>query len=371
MKVNKTLGIVFANSHDALLGKLTRQRSMGSLPFGGRYRLIDFALSNLSNAGIDKVGLITKANYHSLMTHVGNGKPWDLDRKNGGLSILPPYASPDAQVYKGRLEAIYGILEYLLESDEKNVVLCDSDVVANIDIKKLLSYHKEKDADVTVVYTHGDKPDGQNDMMDFKFDADGRVIAVNLEENTNCDYSLDIVVIGRQLLIDIVVSEINAGRVSLSHGVFSKGYNKYKIYGFEHKGFAAVIDSPESYYRANLALLDASVRADVFSRKNPIYTKTRDDMPAKYGISCKAKNSIIADGCIIEGTVKNSVLFRGVKVGKGATIENCVLMEGTTVEKDSVVKNIITDRFVKITDNQQIDGRNNKEQGYIEKNSVI
>lgn len=366
---NNTLGIVFANSHDALLGKLTKQRSMGSLPFGGRYRLIDFALSNLSNAGIDKVGVITKANYYSLMTHLGNGKPWDLDRKNGGLSILPPYASPDAQVYKGRLEAIYGILEYLLESEEENVVLCDSDVVANINIKKLLAYHKEKGADVTVVYAHGNKPEGQNDMMDYKIDSDGRIIAVNYEEAKDCDFSLDVMVIDRQMLIDVVVSEINAGRVSLSHGIFAKGYNKYKIYGFKHEGFAAVMDSMESYYSANLALLKEEVRSSVFSKENPVYTKTRDDMPAKYGISAKTKNVMIADGCIIEGTVKNSVLFRGVKIGKGAIIENCVLMEGTVVGRNSILKNVITDRFVKVTDNQQVDGK--KDTPYIEKNSVI
>ena len=369
MNTNKTLGIIFANSHDALLGDLTKQRSMASLPFGGRYRLVDFALSNLSNAGIDKVGIITKANYHSLMTHVGNGKPWDLDRKNGGLAILPPYASPEAQVYKGRLEAIYGILEYLLESNEENVVLYDSDVVANIDLKKVLRYHKEKDADVTVVYTRGDKPEGQNDMMDFRFDSDNRVTAVNFEERMNCDYSLDVVVMGRQMLIDIVVSEINTGRVSLSHGIFSKGYGKYRIYGYEHTGYAAVMDSMESYYKANLDILKEEVRDDVFSRNNPIYTKTRDDMPAKYGISAKTKNAIIADGCIIEGTVKNSVLFRGVKVARGAVIENCILMEGTVIGRDSVVKNLITDRFVKITDNQQIDGK--KDAPYIHKNSVI
>lgn len=369
MITNNTLGIIFANSHDALLGDLTKQRSMASLPFGGRYRLIDFALSNLSNAGIDKVGIITKANYHSLMNHVGNGKPWDLDRKNGGLAILPPYASPEAQVYKGRLEAIYGILEYLLESSEENVVLYDSDVVANIDMKNVLRYHKEKDAEVTVVYTRGDKPEGQNDMMDFRFDSDGRITAVNFEERMNCDYSLDVVVMGRQLLIDIVVSEINAGRVSLSHGIFSKGYGKYRIYGYEHTGYAAVMDSMESYYKANLDILKEDVRNDVFSRNNPVYTKTRDDMPAKYGISAKTKNALIADGCIIEGTVKNSVLFRGVKVGRGAVIENCILMEGTVVGRDSVVKNIITDRFVKITDNQQLDGK--KDTPYIYKNSVI
>ncbi len=369
MKTNNTLGIIFANSHDALLGKLTKHRSMGSLPYGGRYRLIDFSLSNLSNAGIDKVGVITKANYHSLMTHLGSGKPWDLDRKNGGLSILPPYASPDAQVYKGRIEAIYGILEYLIESTEEYVILCDSDVVANIDIKKVISFHKEKNADITVVYTHGDKPDGQNDMMDFKFDADSRIIGVNFESAKDCDYSLDITVIGRQLLIDTVVSEINTGRVSLSHGIFGNGYHKYKIYGFEHKGYSAVMDSVESYFKSNLELLEEKVRSDVFDRENPVYTKTRDDMPAKYGISACAKHSIIADGCIIEGTVKNSILFKGVKVGKNAVVENCVLMEGAVVGNNSTVKNIIADRFVQITDDRQVDGSNDTM--YIEKDSVI
>lgn len=369
MITNNTLGIVFANSHDALLGEMTKHRSMSSLPFGGRYRLIDFALSNLSNAGIDKVGVITKANYYSLMTHIGNGKPWDLDRKNGGLSILPPYASPDAQVYKGRTEAIYGILEYLLESTEENIVICDSDVVANIDVKKLIKYHKEKNAQITIVYTHGDKPDGQDDMMDYKFDSDGRIISVNFDEAKDCDYSLDTFVIGRQLLIDIVVSEISAGRVSLSHGIFGKGYNKYRIYGYEHKGYAAVMENAESYFNANLALLDPEVRNDVFSRERPIYTKTRDDMPAKYGLESKAQKALIADGCIIEGTVKNSVLFRGVKVEKGAVVENCILMEGTVVKENSKVSNLITDRFVQITANKNIDGKNGKY--YIEKKAAL
>lgn len=354
MIISDTLGIVFANSHDALLGKMTKTSSMGAVNYGGRYRLIDFALSNLSNGGVSKVGVITKANYYSLMTHIGNGKPWDLDRKKGGISILPPYASPDAQVYKGRLEAVYGILEYLLESKEEYVVLCDSDVVANIDIKKLITYHKEKNADITVVTAHGDKPEGQNDMMNFDFDTDGRINSVNFEEAKDCDYSLDTMVIGRQLLIDIVVSEINTGRVSLSHGIFGKGYNKYKIYGYKHNGYSAVIDSIDSYFKANLDLLSKDIREDLFSKQNPVYTNSRDDMPVKYGLESKVKNSLVADGCIIEGTVKNSVLFRGVKVAKGAVVENCVLMHGTEIGSDAKVKNIITNTFVKITDGNDV-----------------
>lgn len=369
MIISDTLGIVFANSHDALLGDMTKTSSMGAVNYGGRYRLIDFALSNLSNGGVSKVGVITKANYYSLMTHIGNGKPWDLDRKKGGISILPPYASPDAQVYKGRLEAVYGILEYLLESKEEYIVLCDSDVVANIDIKNLLTYHKEKNAEITVVCAHGDKPEGQNDMMHFGFDTDGRITSVSFEEAKDCDYSLDTIVIGRKLLIDIVISEINTGRVSLSHGIFGKGYNKYRIYGYKHNGYSAVIDSIDSYFKANLDLLNREVRDDLFCRQNPIYTNSRDDMPAKYGLASKVQNSLIADGCIIEGTVKNSVLFRGVKVAKGAVVENCVLMHGASVGTDAKVNNVITDCFVKITDNNNVGGENGVV--YIEKNNVV
>lgn len=366
---NNTLGIIFANSHDALLRELTAHRSMGSLPFGGRYRLIDFPLSNLSNAGISKVGIITKANYYSLMTHLGNGKPWDLDRKNGGLSILPPYVSPDAQVYKGKLEAVYGILDYLLEASEEYVVLCDSDVVANIDIKKVVKFHKGKNADITVVYAHGRKPNGQGDMMDYKFDADGKVTDVNFTLADNCDYSLDTIVIGRKLMIDIVFKEIAREKVSLSHAVFGNGFKQYNIYGYKHEGYSAVMDSAESYVKANLDLLKSDVRKDLFSRNNPIYTKTRDDMPAKYGLSAGAENCLIADGCIIDGKVKNSVLFKGVKVEKGAVIENCVLMEGTVVSANGCLKNVITDRFVTVTENKSLDGKTDRY--YYEKNATI
>lgn len=368
MIISGTLGIVFANSHDALLGEMTKTGSMAAVNYGGRYRLVDFALSNLSNAGVGKVGVVTKSNYYSLMTHIGNGKPWDLGRKKGGVAILPPYVSPDAQVYKGKLEAIYGILEYLQESKEEYVVVCDSDVVANVDIRKLLTYHKEKNADITVVTAHGKKPFGQKDMMHYEFASDGKITAVNFDPADDCDYSLDIMVIGRELLINIVNAETAQGRVSLSHGIF-ENYNKHNIYGYKHEGYSKVIDSIDSYFEANLDLLCSDVRKDIFNRNNPIYTNSRDDMPAKYGLKSVVKNSIIADGCIIEGTVKNSVLFRGVKVAKGAVVENCVLMHGTEIGENTKVNNVIADNFVKVSDNNNIGSE--KEVVYIEKNALI
>ena len=369
MIINNTLGIVFANAHDALLKDMTKTSSMAAVNYGGRYRLIDFALSNLSNGGVDKVGVITKTNYYSLMTHIGNGKPWDLDRKKGGINILPPYVSPEAQVYKGRLEAIHGILEYLEESKEEYVVVCDSDVVANINIRKLLAYHTQKNADITIVTAHGKKPNGQNDMMHYEFNDDGRITAVDFSPADDCEYSLDTMVIGRKLLIDIVNDEFNAGGVSLSHGIFEKCLNKYRIYGYKHQGYSAVIDSIESYFAANLDLLNKDVRNDVFNRNNPIYTNSRDDMPAKYGLESKVTNAIIADGCIIEGTVKNSVLFRGVKVAKGAVVENCVLMHGTEVGAGAQLNNIIADNFVKISENNEVGCQSGVV--YIEKNALI
>ena len=353
MIINNILGIVFANAHDALLKDMTKSSSMGAVPFGGRYRLIDFALSNLSNAGVGKVGVITKSNYYSLMTHIGNGKPWDLDRKKGGINILPPYVSPEAQIYKGRLEAVYGILEYLEESKEETVIVCDSDVVANVDIKELITYHNDKNADITIVTAHGKTPKGQKDIMNYTFAPNGKITAVSFEPSEDCDFSLDIMVIGRELLIDIVKSETAAGRVSLSHGIF-ENCDKYNIYGYKHEGYSKVIDSVESYFEANLDLLSRDVRNDVFDRNNPIYTNSRDDMPARYGLQSAVKNSIIADGCIIEGTVKNSVLFRGVKVEKGAVVENCVLMHGSEIGKGAKVKNVITNTFVKITDGNDV-----------------
>lgn len=356
MKTNNILGVIFANSHDVLLKDLTETRSMASVPFGANYRNVDFMLSNLTNAGVAKVGLVTKANYFSLMRHLGNGKHWDLDRKNGGLSIYPPYSSGDAQVYKGRIEALYGIMECLLESEEEYVILCDTDVIANIDLRAVKKYHTKNGADMTIVYTRGKKPLGQHDVMDFGFDKNGKIISVGFDENDNCDYGLDVIVIKRELLIDLVNQAYSSGSVSFSHGIVEAYYKKLNIYGYFHDGYTAVMDSLDSYFKANSDLLDPEIRADIFNKDRPIYTASRDDMPTKYGVESAVSNSLIADGCIIEGEVRNSILFRNVIVKAGAVVENSVLMEGTTVCAESRLSCVITDRFVTVTEGKTLDG---------------
>ncbi len=357
MKTNNVLGIIFANSHDALLKDLTAARSMASVPFGARYRLVDFMLSNLTNAGVSNVGLITKANYFSLMNHVGSGKPWDLDRKRGGLFIFPPYASNEAPVYKGRVEALYGIMECLVEAQEEYVILCDTDVIANIDLKKVKKFHNKNKADITVVYAHGKKPHGQQDVMDFTFDDEGRIVGIGFEENESCNYGLDVIIIKRELLIKLVNDAYDIGSVSFSHGIIHAKYKELRIFGYRHDGFVAVMDGLESYFKANMSLLESQVRKDLFNPERPIHTNSRDDMPAKYEIESKTANCLISDGCIIEGTVKNSILFRDVIVAAGAVVENSILMEGTTVGVGSEVSYMVCDRFATITKDKKLDGR--------------
>lgn len=360
MKRNNVLGIIFANSHDALLKELTETRSMASVPFGARYRLVDFMLSNMTNAGISEVGLVTKANYFSLMRHLGSGKPWDLDRKYGGLSIYPPYSSGDAQVYKGRVEALYGIMECLLESEHEYVILCDTDVVANIDFRKLKKFHKEKNADITVVYAKGKKPKGQNDVMDFKINKSGKITGVSFADSDSCNFGLDVILIKRELLIDLVNDAYNLGMVSFSHAIIDAKYKELDIYGYYHDGFSAVMDGVRGYFEANMALLSSDVRNDLFTRERPVFTNSKDDMPAKYGLESEVSNSIIADGCIVEGEVRNSILFRDVIVAAGAVVENSILMEGTTIGAGCEINYMITDRFATVTEDKKLDGRETK-----------
>ena len=312
MKINNVMGVVFANVHDDLIRDLTEVRSMASVPFGGRYRMIDFPLSNLVNAGVSKVGVIPKYNYHSLMDHLGSGKPWDLDRKSGGLSILPPYLTSDVDVDAGHIDSLNTVMSYLRGSKEKYIVMCDADVVGNIDISKMLDAHFESKADITIAYKNGPLPKSKNDIMSFEMDKDGRINKIRIPENfgVTCDFSLDVVVMERVLLMDLVKTAREENMSRRWRDVISSRIDQLKIYGYAVKEFAWVIDGTESYANANFALLNPKVRAELFASDRPIYTKNRDDVPTRYGLNSKVTNSLIADGCVIEGEVNNCIIFQ-------------------------------------------------------------
>ncbi len=362
MRTNNILGIIYANVHDDLLPGLTAKRSMASVPFAGRYRLIDFSLSNLTNAGISQVGIITKQNYQSLMDHIGSGREWDLDRKAGGLFFLPPFVSGglDDGVYKTHLHALIGIMNFLKRAKQEYVIICDSDVIANVNIEDMFRYHLESGADITLAYKNGRLPKNHKKVMVFDIN-DSRIEKISyLEERTTADHSLDIALIKREFLIDIVTSAFEQGKTSFSRDILMSELKNYKIMGYKVEGFAEIMDGPKSYFDLSMKMLDNKVRKQLFSRERPVYTKTHDSMPAKYAIGSSVNNSLIADGCVIEGTVKNSILFRNVTVKKGAVVENAIIMQNGIVGENARVSYAVMDKVSEICDNQKLEGTNQK-----------
>lgn len=361
MRASAVAGIIFANSHDELLNKLTSVRSMASVPFGGRYRLIDFSLSNLINARVNNVGIITKENYRSLMDHIGSGAAWDLDRKNGGIHILPPYNISGARRYHGYIEALYGAKDFIRRSNADYIVICESNIVANIDISAAFEAHIANDADVTVVYHNSKFPKDHPDTMVLSLDDTSRITKIDFAdvEGEVCDHSIGTLIISRHLLTELIADGYSSEAYSVSRDILAPKVSSLRIYGFEHKGFAIAMDSGKTYFEANMALLDSQVRKDLFKAR-PVFTKTRDDMPTRYGTKADVNNCFIADGCVIEGTVKNSVLFRGVTVKKGAVVENSILMQGVTVDEATQLDYVISDKNAKISGDMVLKGTNEK-----------
>lgn len=353
-------GIIFANSHDDALSQLTRNRTLGAVPLGGRYRLIDFILSNMVNSGISSVGVIARNNYHSLVHHLGSGKEWDLSRKFGGLTIFPPYATSGAGLYQGRLEALKTTLSYIVRAREEYAVLADSNVILNIDLAKVLEFHEENDADITCVYHNVDlKEKNAKDRVLYDIDDSGRVQAVLVDPRTSegtVNNSLGIWVMKKDLLVRIIDDAQTTGKQNLERDVLAQRCGDWKILGYGFDGFVEQIRSIPGYYRTGMALLDADVRAELFPRQRPIYTKIHDESPVYYSPDAKTGNSLIANGCRIEGTVENSILGRGVYVAKGAVIRNSLLMQGVTVAEGATVDCAIIDKNSYISPDRNLSG---------------
>lgn len=359
MSVNySVLGLIFASMHDDTVTELTKQRTMGSMLYGGRYRLIDFPLSNMVNSGIPEVGVITKSNYGSLLDHLGSGREWDLSRKKGGLHLLPPYSQLGG-IYKGRLDALNNVWSSVGHSSAKYVVLSDCDIVTAIDFNPVLNQHIETGADITCVYGKGLYDCEKNHRTTvLEFDDEKRVkdVLYDPQISGECNICLNMFVMSTEFLKKIVTDAASRNLYSLTRDVLQAKKEEYKILGYEHKGFFTKIDSMRSYYKANLTLLDSEKRNAIFTKDLPIYTKIGDNGPVKYGLESNIKNSLIADGCVIEGTVENSVLFRGVKVGKGAVVRNSVLLQGTVVGNKCDITSIITDKNVEISNDKVLTG---------------
>lgn len=361
------VGLVFSNIHDQNIPDLTRKRTMASVPFGCRYRLIDFALSNMVNSGITKVGVITHNNYQSLLDHIGTGKDWDLARRSGGIKILPPFITSyngagANKLYSTRLEAMMGAMDFISRCTDEHIVLSDCDAISNIDLSDVIRQHKETGADITIVTTKVD-----TDATEI---SNGSAIITSDENNRISDVvhysrrvhgikkiSTNIIVATRSYLQSAVSDAISHGYSSFYSDIIDRNLLRANYFVYHYSGFYAQINSLAGYYACNMKLLECGMGNALFGVPNrPILTKVRNSAPTRYTSDANVKNSLIADGCLIEGTVENSIIFRGVKVGKGSVVKNCILMQDTVVGDNVTLGCVVTDKNVLIRDDRNLSG---------------
>ncbi|MCD7819116.1 MAG: glucose-1-phosphate adenylyltransferase subunit GlgD [Lachnospiraceae bacterium] len=358
------LGIIFPNHYDALVPELVSIRLMASIPFASRYRMIDFILSSMVNCGIDNIAVPVNSNYHSLMDHLGTGREWDLVRKNGGLHIFPPYAEKSNKVYSGRIGTLANLLPFLREQKERYVIMADSSIAVNFDFTKMIDEHIESGADVSIAYCEKELPEYLMRTQDnsrgfhYTFTIDkGRInhIYVNPRVTGVQNYSMNIYVLERELLINMVNTAFVRGLEHFNRDVLLNQLSWRNVHAYKFEGYSARITGMKSYFDENLKLLDDYNLNALFSGM-PIYTKIRDDNPTRYINGAKISNIMCADGCVFEGEVENSVLFRGVKIEKGAKVKNCVLMQDTVVEAGANIEYLITDKNVRVGAGKEMKG---------------
>lgn len=352
-------GIIFAYRGNPDLRELASYRNTCSVPYGGRYRVVDFPLSSMVNAGITDVGIIVHTNYQSLLDHLGSGKDWDLSRKHGGLRILPPfgYASKHHDgVYRGRMDALAGVYSYIKKIRQDYVVLAGGDLAANLPLRDILRQHVDTGADVTAVCTRTANSNPK-DSTYFTLSADGRVsdVAVDPFAPTGCE-SLEVYVLSKSLLLSLVDHCAAHNIASFGEGVLQPMVHSIKIIPYLFDGYATRLQSVSGYFTRSMELLKPAVRADLFRPDRPIKTKDQSNPSTYYGTNGRSVNSLVADGCVIEGEVINSILSRGVRVEMGAKVENCILMQGTTVQAGAILKYTIADRNVRVSPGRMLMG---------------
>lgn len=344
------LGIIFANIYDSSLGQLTNKRTMASLPFGGRYRHIDFPLSNMANAGIHHIGIITKYNYQSLINHVGSGLEWDLALGEGNMEFLTPFSMGHSGTYRGKLEAVNSAAKFIAQQNEEYVILSDSNVLCSIDLSKVLEAHIASGCDVTAVTKSG-IADGKKELdLAIKTDDAGQVtqMAVDYVADASYDASMGIFVMKRTLLMEAAKESTSRNRYRLERDFILRSFDEGKItmHIYPFADVALFMESTREYYQNNLRLLQPQVRQGLFKSGTPVYTSVRNEVPAYFGDQAKMGNCIIGDGCSIEGSVDESVLFRNVKVEAGVTLKHCVAMQGCVIGAGAQIAYAVLDKGV-------------------------
>ncbi len=361
---SNAFGLIYTGENNPLLKDLALSRSVAAVPFGGRYRCIDFILSDLVNSGVTSVGLITQKNYHSLMDHLGSGKEWDLHRKREGLFILPPFMTKEnTGLYRGSVDAFRSCLGYVRRCAEQYVILTGSHTIFNTTFNDMLDAHIRNGADITIMYNEIESfsPEDQNRDLRLDMDSHGRVTAMELNPlQPRTPYqSCDAMIIDKTLLAFLVEEAYARADYNFIRDILLRKCDTLRIYGYRYDGYVARLDSINEFYKHNMALLRPEVRADLFCGAHPIYTKVKDEVSTRYGENAEVGMSILADGCTIDGTVERSILFRGATICRGAVVRDSIIMQGVTVGEGCELDHVILDKGSSIRAGRRLIGYDN------------
>lgn len=340
-------GIIFSYQRDNTLKELGAIRAAASLPFGGRYRAVDFALSSMVNAGVTDVGVVLQGKYQSILDHLGTGKDWDLSRKRGGMKILPMFdyqRKMEQGEFRGRLDALACVRSYLDSIRQSYVVLMDGDLVSNLPVRDIVDGHIASGADITCVC--GNDSFHTEHGTYFDITDDGKVSNVMYNLNRPRGYrGLEVYVMSKTMLLSLVEEaaehEERNWRRMLAHKC-----DVLNIRGYLWSGFAFQVRTVQEYYNCSMQLLEKDIRGDLFTNDRPVRAKGADKGSAYIGPTGECANAMLSDGCYIEGTVENSILFPGVVVEPGAVVKNCILFKGCVVHKDAKLSYMIADKGV-------------------------
>lgn len=341
------------------LGEITRNRPIGAVPVGSRYRLVDFMLSNMVNSGIDRVGIPTETHYRSLMDHLGSGAAWDLNRKRHGLVVLPP--EKGFGEVQGDLDVLNGILGYINASKRRYVLIAGSNIIMNTTFDEMYERHIATKADVTLMYNNVAECSELTHHVGIKTDSNGRITDMEVDpvRSFSSRISMGIYLMEREFLEYHINRCLSRGRHDFVRDVLLHELDRLNIYGYEYKGYAGRVYSLPSYYKCNTDMLDPAISSELFDSGYPIYTKVKDEVPTIYGESAEVKNSVVADGCIIEGTVENSIIFRGVQIEEGAVIKDSIIMQNSLIQSGVQISRAILDKSVVLKKNKVLMGQKN------------
>lgn len=351
------MGVINLINEKDQLEILTKHRCLASVPFGGRYRLIDFVLSCLVNSGIHNVSVFVHSKFRSLMDHLGAGKEWDLDRKRNGLFILPPDMDEVQEIIKGDLYQFYRQRDYFHRSTQEYVVITRSHMVCNVDFDHVLQSHIARNADITLLYKETASESSANTRK-IRINSDGRV--AEIQEHTGrlqSDLiSMEMFILKKELLLDLVETSLAKGYDHFIRDAIMKNIDSLKIYGYEYKGYLGVINTLQNYYQHSMKLLNPANWSELFHKPGLIYTKIKDEPPTRYTEASEVSNSLVANGCVIDGKVENCILSRGVKVHKGAQVINSIILQNCEINENAYIKNCILDKDVVVTQDKVISG---------------